>query len=93
MKQYTARVQAWQDAVDFNSLAEKTFGVQFHPEITQCLIDGKHGPMHGYWLRWWVNAAYARKITLRRIVKMCDQLEYGHHIADSIEAKQVKEPA
>lgn len=93
MKQYTARVQAWQDAVDFNSLAELTFGVQFHPEITEFLIDGEHSPMYGYNIRWGVNAAYAKRITMRKIKRMCDQLEYGHHIADSIEEEQVKETA
>ena len=93
MKQYTARVQVWKDAIDFNSLAEKTFGVQFHPEITAVLIDGKQDPMYGWYITWWVNEAYAKKITLKSIIKMCDQLEYGHHIIDSIEEKQVKEPA
>ena len=88
MTQYTAQVEAWKDAVDFNTLAEQTFGVQFAPEITEITIDGEHSPMYGYDISWGVNDAYAKRITMRKIKKMCDQLEYGHHIADSITQKE-----
>ena len=82
---YTSWCQAWDDIVDFNNLAKKTFGTGFSPLIDECLIDGKGESYYGYNITWWVHPLYQQKITLQKIKNMCDQLEYGHHIVNHIE--------
>jgi len=84
---YTARCQAWDDIVDFNNQAKKTFDTQFAPLIDEFKINGKHGSMYGYKITWWVHPAYQQKITMTKIKNMCAKLEYGHHIVDSIETE------
>ena len=85
---YTSWCQAWDDIVDFNNQAKKTFGTQFAPLIDECKIDGQHGPMYGYNITWGVHPGLQQKITMTKIKNMCDELEYGHHIVDSIKAEK-----
>ena len=92
MKTYTAHIEVWQDAIDFNTMAQKTFGVPFAPEITHGVINGKQSPLYGYTIKWSVHEDHTH-ITTEKIKQMCKKLPYGHHITDSIQAEQVKEPA
>lgn len=84
---YTSRCQAWEDIIDFNNLAKQTFSTAFAPLINEFKINGKHGPMYGYNITWWVHPAYQKRITMTKIKNMCKKLEYGHHIIDSIKAE------
>jgi hypothetical protein len=85
---YTSRCQAWDDIVEFNNLAKKTFGTQFAPLVDEFKIDGKSDYMYGYTITWWVHPKLQKKITTKRIKNMCKKLEYGHHIIDFLEVEK-----
>ena len=77
---YTSWCQAWDDIVDFNNQAKKTFDTQFAP-----LID--ENKIQGFDITWWIHPEDQQNITMQKIKNMCKKLEYGHHIADRIEAE------
>tara|TARA_Y100001938_G_scaffold143235_1_gene215694 strand:- start:33 stop:311 length:279 start_codon:yes stop_codon:yes gene_type:complete len=92
MREYTAHIQVWQDAIDFNTMAQKTFGVSFNPEITYCVINGEQSPLYGYIIKWGIHDDHTH-ITTNKIKQMCRKLPYGHHITDSLCVGAMKEPA
>jgi hypothetical protein len=89
MTRYTAWCECWDDIVTFNRLARKTFGVQFAPEIRECWHKGEHNPGYGFKITWRVDPRFAR-ITPAAIRQMCEGLEYGYHIQDSLKVKAAR---